>query len=99
MSDNTTVSKSSKTLKVALISGLLGWAIYYLGYFISEPSPALSSYAKFATLLLMLSCLTAFFELFRNTFKGGMRGLTLAGLLLCTHLLVLTINGTLNRLY
>jgi len=86
-------------LSLAVASGMIGWGIYYTGLYVATEHTPLSNWAQVASLLLMLSGLFAFFDLFRNTFKGGMRGLTLAALVLCGHLIVLAINGYLRLLY
>jgi len=86
-------------LSLAIASGIIGWGIYYLGLYLTNEHTPLSNWAQVASLLLMLSGLFAFFDLFRNTFKGGMRGLTLSALVLCSHLIVLAINGYLRLLY
>ena len=89
----------SRTLLFAIVTGLLGWAIYYAGLVLDEPRATLSSYAKTAALVLMASAGAAFFEMFRNTFKGAMRGLGLSSLILAAHFLVLTLNGIFGLLY
>ncbi len=89
----------SKTLTFAIATGIIGWAIYYAGLALDEPRATLSSYAKTAALVLMTSAGAAFFELFRNTFKGAMRGLGMSSGVLAAHFLILTLNGWLRLLY
>ena len=90
---------SINSLSIALVTGIVGWGVYYLGLMLHTPSSELSGWVQGASILLMLSGLFAFFDLFKNTFRGGMRGLTLSAMLICAHLIILAINGYLRLLY